>query len=242
MKFAAAAAMILSLLALRADSVLAQGEEHYREAREQLAYSIRNYARAIGEDSDPAILAAVRTVPRHLFVPPSIRGRAYADRPLPIGRDQTISQPSLVALMTQLLQPEEGDVILEVGTGSGYQAAILSPLVEHVYSIEIIGELARSAERRLADLGFDNVTVRHGDGYLGWPEHAPFDGIVVTAGADRVPAPLVEQLEPGGRMVIPVGPAGKVQDLRLITKRKDGTVEDRTITAVCFVPLTRERR
>ena len=214
----------------------------YTAAHERLMRMIDDYAGGIGETADPEILSAMRSVPRHLFIPPSQRDAAYQNRPLPIGQEQTISQPSLVALMTHLLRPDEDDVVLEVGTGSGYQAAVLSELVDKVYSIEIVGELAQDAEQRLDELGYDNVEVRHGDGYLGWPEHAPFDSIIVTAGADHVPDPLVEQLKPGGRMVIPVGPAQAVQELRLITKQPDGSISETMIGAVQFVPLTREPR
>ena len=182
----------------------------------------------------------ISEVPRHQFVPRSQRSFAYADEALPIGEDQTISQPSLVALMTHLLRPKQNDVMLEVGTGSGYQAALLSRLVRHVYTIEIVEPLARQAARRLPDLGYANVTVRHGDGYAGWPEHAPFDGIIVTAGAPHVPKPLLDQLKPGGRMVIPVGPAGSIQQLKLISKDSRGRAREEAIIPVRFVPLTRK--
>lgn len=211
------------------------------EAAERLARRISDYADPIGERADPGVLAAMRATPRHLFVPPAQRAESYEDRPLPIGEDQTISQPSLVALMTHLLRPRRGDVMLEVGTGSGYQAAILSRLVDRVYTIEIVEPLARSAAARLARLGYANVHVRHGDGYAGWPGEAPFDGIIVTAGAPHVPQPLLDQLKPGGRMVIPVGPAHSVQHLLLITKTAKGTIRRKTIIPVRFVPLTRKR-
>ena len=218
---------------------VAVDERQFADARRQLANSIRDYAEPIRERADPRILRAVAEVPRHLLVPKSQRAFAYRDEALPIEEDQTISQPSLVALMTHLLRPDEDDVVLEVGTGSGYQAAILSGLVDHVYTIEIVGPLARQSARRLAELGYANVTVRHGDGYAGWPEHAPFDGIIVTAGAPHVPKPLLDQLKPGGRMVIPVGPAGSVQQLRLISKDSRGRVKEEEIVPVRFVPLTR---
>ena len=241
MKLVIAMALALSMLFSGA-TACAQPSDAYTADRARLAREIADYSRSIGERPNPRVISAMRAVPRHLFVPGPLRNMAYLDRPLPIGRDQTISQPSLVALMTHLLRPEEDDLILEVGTGSGYQAAVLSPLVDEIYTIEIIGELAQEAEQRLDALGYGNVEVRHGDGYLGWPEHAPFDGIIVTAGADHVPAPLVEQLKPGGRMVIPVGPVEAVQELRVITKQRDGTTTERTIIPVRFVPLTRERR
>jgi protein-L-isoaspartate(D-aspartate) O-methyltransferase len=215
-------------------------EDRYAAQRERLVRAIKDYADGIGEPPDPRILAAIGSVPRHLLVPFAYRAEAYNDYPLPIGLGQTISQPSLVALMTHLLRPDEDDVVLEVGTGSGYQAAILSKLVDMVYTIEIVEPLAQSARQALQELGASNVHVRHGDGYLGWPEHGPFDGIIVTAGAEDVPAPLLEQLKPGGRMIIPVGPRNKVQTLRLIIKRENGEISEEAISWVRFVPLTRE--
>jgi protein-L-isoaspartate(D-aspartate) O-methyltransferase len=217
-------------------------EKKFAEARALLVRTIADYARPIGEPADPGILAAMRAVPRHLFVPPAWRAESYADYPLPIGEDQTISQPSLVALMTHLLRPRPSDVMLEVGTGSGYQAALLSRLVRRVHTIEIVEPLARQAADRLTRLGYANVEVRHGDGYAGWPDKAPFDGIIVTAGAPHVPKPLLDQLKPGGRMVIPVGPAGATQRLKLITKDAKGRVRERIVIPVRFVPLTREVR
>jgi protein-L-isoaspartate(D-aspartate) O-methyltransferase len=189
--------------------------------------------------TDPRVLAAMRDVPRHLFVPPDARTNAYDDTPLPIGHQQTISQPYIVALMTELVRTGAGDRALEIGTGSGYQAAVLSRLVATVYTIEIVEPLAREAERRLKELDYANVVVRYGDGYTGWPEHAPFDIIVVTAAPDHVPQPLVEQLKPGGRMVIPVGSIYEGQDLRLIEKDASGQIRTRTVTPVRFVPLRR---
>ena len=230
---------------LLAGAMLATGASvaatRVENAADRLARQIADYATPIDERANPRVLAAMRAVPRHLFVPLSQRANAYDDRPLPIGEDQTISQPSLVALMTHLLRPKRGDVMLEVGTGSGYQAAILSRLVGRVYTIEIVEPLARSASDRLSRLGYTNVHVRHGDGYAGWPSQAPFDGIIVTAGAPHVPRPLVDQLKPGGRMVIPVGPSESVQQLMLITKGRNGAVNRRTIIPVRFVPLTRKR-
>jgi protein-L-isoaspartate(D-aspartate) O-methyltransferase len=190
---------------------------------------------------DPRVLAAMRETPRHLFIPPDLRPQAYLDQPLPIGHDQTISQPYIVALMTELARPTPSDRVLEVGTGSGYQAAVLSRLVSHVYTIEIVEPLAQSAEQRLKTLGYPNVTVRAGDGYAGWPEHAPFDIIMVTAAPDHVPAPFLSQLKPGGRLVIPVGPVLAVQELRLIEKDKAGNARTTRVTPVRFVPLTRPR-
>ena len=187
---------------------------------------------------DPRVLQAMRSVPRHRFVDPRRARDAYRDHPLPIGGGQTISQPYIVAHMTELVRPQPGDRALEVGTGSGYQAAVLSPLVGHVYTIEIVPELAERAAVVLDELGYDNVTVRHGDGWAGWPEHAPFEVIVVTAAPDQVPPALIEQLAPGGRMVIPVGPVHAVQELRLIEKVESGELRDRRIAPVRFVPMT----
>lgn len=187
---------------------------------------------------DPRVLAAIGRVPRHEFVPASQRRAAYADRPLPIGHDQTISQPTIVAMMTDLVEPRAGAKALDVGTGSGYQAAVLAELVDKVFSIEIIEPLADEARQRLAALGYDNVEVRHGDGYRGWPEQAPFDVIVVAAAPDHVPPALVEQLAPGGKLVLPVGT--DFQELKVIEKSADGTVSERSVAPVSFVPMTGE--
>ena len=190
---------------------------------------------------DARVLAAMRDVPRHLFVPPDLQSSAYDDRPLSIGYGQTISQPYIVALMTEIVRPQPGDRVLEIGTGSGYQAAVLSRLVSLVYSIEIVEALGRDAERRLTSLGYANVTVRIGDGYAGWPEKAPFDRIVVTAAPDHVPQPLVAQLRPGGRLVIPVGSIFEGQELQLLEKDDAGRVRTERIAPVAFVPLRRGR-
>ena len=186
-----------------------------------------------------AVMRALAQVPRHEFVPEAFRGDAYRNSPLPIGAGQTISQPYIVALMSDLLSVDRGARVLEVGTGSGYQAAVLAQMGITVFSIEIVDELARSAAGRLHRLGYDAVTVRAGDGYGGWPEHAPYDGIVVTAAAPHVPQPLVEQLAPGARLVIPVGPRNGNQNLLVIEKRKDGSIDTREVLPVRFVPLTR---
>jgi protein-L-isoaspartate(D-aspartate) O-methyltransferase len=188
--------------------------------------------------SDRAVLEALRTVPRHELVPREHRGRAYANRPLPIGHGQTISQPYVVAYMTEVLELEEDDRVLEIGTGSGYQAAVLAEIVDRVYTIEIIEALARTARRRLERLEYDNVEVKQGDGYFGWPEHAPFDAVIVTAAAGHIPSPLVEQLRPGGRMVIPVGPVYAVQNLILVTRDDSGEVRTEQLLPVRFVPMT----
>lgn len=188
----------------------------------------------------PEVMNALAKVPRAEFVPNQLKPWAYENNPLPIGNGQTISQPFIVALMTDLLNTGENDKILEIGTGSGYQAAILSLLVAQVYSIEIIPTLAAQAAKRLARLGFDNVKMRHGDGYRGWPEHAPFEGIIVTAAANHVPPLLKEQLKPGGRLVIPVGYPHMGQDLVLLEKDQTGRLTSRIILSVAFVPLTGE--
>jgi protein-L-isoaspartate(D-aspartate) O-methyltransferase len=195
--------------------------------------------RDIGKDAlDERVMAAMAEVPRQRFVPEALRALAFHNGPLTIGHGQTISQPYIVALMTDLLEPRPDDVILEVGTGSGYQTAILSRLVKQVYSLEIIAPLAADAQARLAELGYDNVTVRQGDGYAGLPEHAPYDGIIVTAAAPHVPPPLVDQLKPGARLVIPVGLPGWSQELRVVEKRPDGGIRERDVLGVAFVPLT----
>ncbi len=187
---------------------------------------------------DPRVLEAMLRVPRHRFVPEKLRNEAYADHPLPIGHGQTISQPYIVALMTQAAAPHAEARALDVGTGSGYQAAVLAELCREVYSIEILEPLAVEAEDRLRQLGYRNVTVRVGDGYQGWPEKAPFDLIIVAAAPDHVPPPLIEQLAPGGRLVIPVGDAR--QELLLIVKGEDGAVRRESIAPVMFVPMTGE--
>jgi protein-L-isoaspartate(D-aspartate) O-methyltransferase len=189
----------------------------------------------------PQVLDAMVRVPRHLFVPQNLRRRAYANRPLPIGYGQTISQPYIVALMTHLLLPEKGQVVFELGTGSGYQAAVLAELGLRVYTMEIIEPLARAAKTRLARLGYRNVTVRSGDGYNGWPMHAPFDAIIVTAAGSHIPPPLIAQLKRGGRMVIPVGPSFMTQQLLLVTKGADGRIKVAQVAPVVFVPLRRAR-
>lgn len=191
------------------------------------------------EEVDPKVLEAMRAVPRHRFVPESLRDRAYVNRPLPIGHGQTISQPYIVALMTDLLEVEPDDRVLEIGTGSAYQAAVLAELVETVYTLEIVPELAAQAKERLDDLGYGNVHARHGDGYHGWPEHAPFDAVIVTAAAGHVPPPLIEQLARGGTMVIPVGSPFSTQQLMLVKKTADGEIRTRQVLPVAFVPLTR---
>ncbi len=188
---------------------------------------------------DPAVLQAMRSVPRHLFVPAGERAYAYSDGPLSIGFDQTISQPYIVALMTELIRPQRSMKVLEIGTGSGYQAAVLAECVGEVYTIEIVEPLGRSAEQLLRDLGYRNVHVRIGDGYDGWPEAAPFDAILVTAAPEKVPQPLLDQLRVGGRLVLPLG--REAQDLMLVTKTEKG-IREQVVTAVRFVPMTGKAR
>ena len=213
------------------------------QEREMMVLSVANMAETAGVRGgariDALVLDAMRKVPRHLFVPEQVRAEAYANRPLPIGHDQTISQPYIVALMTHLLEVEPGHRVLEIGTGSGYQAAVLAELAASVHSIEIVEPLARESAARLAELGYANVTVRAGDGYAGWPEEAPFDRIIVTAGAPHIPEPLVAQLKPGGRMVIPVSRGAEGEELMLVRKDEKGRVTRRALLPVRFVPLVR---
>jgi protein-L-isoaspartate(D-aspartate) O-methyltransferase len=204
----------------------------FAAARERMVATVRAHGCA-----DAAVLAVLRKVPRHEFVPEGVRPLAYEDSPLPIGHEQTISQPFIVAFMTAALQPKPTDKVLEIGTGSGYQAAVLGALVQQVYTIEIVEPLAQRAAATLQRLGIDNVSVRAGDGYRGWPEAAPFDAIMVTAAPDHVPQPLVDQLRPGGRMILPVGDA--LQQLVLIEKTERGTTR-RSVLDVRFVPMTGE--
>jgi len=210
-----------------------------RAMLEAIRDSVRESADYTGRATlSDRVMAAMAAVPREEFVLPAYRRRAYDNTPLPIAAGQTISQPLIVALMTDLLDPQPGDVILEVGTGSGYQAAVLSHLVRHVYSVEIIGELADTAATVLKRLGYGNVSVRAGDGYAGWPEHAPFDGIIVTAAADEIPPPLLKQLKPGGKLVIPVGTEYGYQELLLVEVDESGQPRERSVLPVRFVPLT----
>ena len=232
----------ITLLLLPASALA--GDE-YAQARQQMVAAIEQDVRETSlyldkEALDPRVMTAIARVPRHEFVPAAQRRHAYDNRPLSIGFGQTISQPYIVALMSDLIKPRPGDSVLELGTGSGYQAAMLAELTGHVYSIEIIEELGEQAAGRLSRLGYDNVTTRIGDGYYGWEEHAPFDAIVVTAAASHVPPPLVEQLKPGGRMVIPVGSRFLTQQLVLIEKDPGGQLITRQILPVMFVPLTGE--
>jgi protein-L-isoaspartate(D-aspartate) O-methyltransferase len=224
------AVAILSFLAARCE------QEGFENARERMV----NTQIASRGVQDTSTLRAMRTVPRHEFVPAALRNDAYGDYPLPIGLGQTISQPYIVALMTELIRPHKGQRVLEIGTGSGYQAAVLAEIVDTVYTIELLPELAASSAERLRHLGYRNVVVRQGDGYLGWKEFAPFDAILVTASAEDIPAPLVEQLKEGGIMVIPVGPAELVQALTLVRKQKYDIVT-KDLLPVRFVPLVHPR-
>lgn len=242
-KFAIWLCATLGVLTLVCTAVSAQENDgRYQDRRAAMVDVVRDYATMSGDTRiGERVLAALAKVPRHEFVPDDQRRHAYDNRPLPIGHGQTISQPYIVALMTQLAAPDAGDVVLEIGTGSGYQAAILAELVDAVYSIEIVEPLADSAAALLDRLGYDNVATRLGDGYFGWVENAPYDAIVVTAAASHVPRPLIEQLRPGGRMVIPVGDRFMTQQLLLIEKTADEELITRQIAAVRFVPLTGER-
>ena len=196
----------------------------------------------IGRDKlSPLVMDAMATVPREAFVPANLKSRAFDNGPLPIGHGQTISQPYIVALMTDLLELRPEHTVLEVGTGSGYQSAILSQLCKTVYSMEVIGELNHDAAEHLAQLGYDNVITCTGNGYEGWPEHAPYDGIIVTAAAPYIPEALIDQLRPGGRMVIPLGAPYSYQELALINKDEQGNVEKRSVLGVAFVPLVNQQ-
>ncbi len=237
----AVSAMILA--GAGSSAAATETEEEIAAARAQMVVEIRANADSVGTVGgrtgiSKSVLRVMGEIPRHEFVPKSERSNAYQDRPLPIGHGQTISQPYIVALMTELLQLSPDDVVLEVGTGSGYQAAVLGSLCREVYTIEIVTALAEQAKANLKRLGFANVTVRQGDGYYGWPEHAPFDGIIVTAATSHVPPPLIQQLKPGGRMVIPVGGPFFVQQLIMVEKAADGSIGTRHLLPVRFVPLT----
>ena len=232
---------VMAVSALCAAATLAaEFDAERRQMVQEIAAMAASVARETGiEKFNPEVLEAMETVPRHEFVPDDQRAAAYRNRPLPVGHGQTISQPFIVAMMTELLGVKPTDRVLEVGTGSGYQAAVLAVLAREVYSIEIIRELGESAAAALKRLGYANVVTRIGDGYQGCPEHAPFDGIMVTAAPDHIPPALIEQLKPGGRLVIPVGDL--VQDLMVVEKKPDGTTTSTAVVPVRFVPLTREQ-
>lgn len=225
--------IFLIILAVMTGSVIMQTDKYSlrreRMVRDQIA------ERGI---TDRKTLSAMRKVPRHLFVPAYLQEQAYEDTPLPIGYDQTISQPYIVALMTEAAYPDKGKTALEIGTGSGYQAAVLAEIIDTVYTIEIIPELANQATRLFQALGYQNVITMYGDGYKGWPEHAPYDIIIVTAAPDDIPQPLIDQLAEGGRMIIPVGGPYSFQELVLVTKKNEKIFKKR-ITSVRFVPFRR---
>jgi protein-L-isoaspartate(D-aspartate) O-methyltransferase len=234
----------LGLVAGLAGGGSAQAQDPYVRERDALLKEIDAMARDTGAETGRAVfservMAAMARVPRHSFVPATYSTLAYANQPLPIGHGQTISQPYIVALMTDLLDTKPGDAVLEIGTGSGYQAAVLAELVRQVYSIEIVAPVANRAAALLQQLGYKNIATRINDGYNGWPERAPFDAIIVTAAAPQVPPALIAQLKPGGRMVIPVGEISDVQFLLVLAKRANGTISTERSLPVRFVPLTR---
>jgi protein-L-isoaspartate(D-aspartate) O-methyltransferase len=227
-------AVVLLLFTLTLGSIVAQVPASGDERQSRRLIMVRDQIEARGVNNAD-VLAAMRAVPREFFVPESVRSQAYEDRPLPIGFGQTISQPFIVGVMTELLEPKKSHRVLEIGTGSGYQAAVLSGLVGELYSIEIVPELARSAAETLSSLGFGNVTVREGDGYRGWPEKAPFDRIILTAAPPEIPQTLLEELKPGGKLIAPVGLG--FQDLVVVEKSADGKTTTRSVLQVRFVPM-----
>ena len=215
--------------------------EQRRNMVKEIADTVQFTSAYIGKSAlDAKVMRAMAKVPRHEFVPEQVKDHAYINRPLPIGEGQTISQPYIVALMTDLADIDKDSVVLEVGTGSGYQAAVLAELVRHVYTIEIVEKLGKQAARDLKRLNYKNVTVKIGDGYNGWSAHAPFDAILVTAAPETVPDPLIQQLKPGGKLIIPVGRQSRSQSLLVIEKKPDGEIEKRDVLPVGFVPLTRD--
>lgn len=237
---------LMLLLIVVSSAALAEEPDPYYDARQRMVAEIVDdvveTASQLGrEQLEPKVLEAMRSVKRHEFVPPENRNRAYRNRPLPIGHGQTISQPYMVAIMTDLLNLKASDKVLEIGTGSGYQAAILAELVDRVYSIEIVEALGKDAGERLGRLHYDNIVTRVGDGYYGWKEQAPFDAIIVTAAASHIPPPLIKQLKPGGRMLVPVGSRFMTQELLLVEKDAAGNVTTRQLLPVIFVPLTGSR-
>jgi len=238
--------IVASLAAMPMTSPADAAEPRFERERRAMLAAIEADVAATARETgrarlDDRVVAAMAGVERHRFVPPDQQAHAYENRALPIGHGQTISQPFIVALMTDLLAPRADDIVLEIGTGSGYQAAVLAHLVRRVYTIEIVPSVARAGAKALAAAGYRNVETRIGDGYAGWPEAAPFDGIVITAAPPAIPAPLLAQLKPGGRMVVPVGADGETQELRVLTRQADGSVTERRVLAVRFVPFTRSR-
>ena len=237
--------LFITLLMIHAatGSFPAYADEKYVAARQQLVKTIEDDVKQTSQELNkaalyPRVMNAMRQVPRHEFVPESERAFAYENRPLPIGHGQTISQPYIVAIMTDMLDLKPASKVLELGTGSGYQAAILAELAGEVYTIEIVAALGLEAKQRLQKLGYKNVITKIGDGYYGWEEHAPFDAIIVTAAASHIPPPLIKQLKPGGRMVIPVGSRFMLQQLLIVDKQDDGKVASKQVMPVIFVPVT----
>ena len=238
---AAAPTFIVGLLATVPVAAQRSFEEQRAELIEEIESDVRETRGYTGKERlDESVMRAMATVARHEFVTSQLRDRAYENRPLPIGEGQTISQPYIVALMTDLAAVGPESIVLEVGTGSGYQAAVLAEIVDHVYSIEIVEPLGRRAAETLERLGYDNVTVRISDGYRGWPEFAPFDAVIVTAAPEEVPAPLIDQLKIGGRLVVPVGAQNRAQSLQVLEKGPAGKISTTHVLPVAFVPLTRE--
>ena len=224
-------------------SMMSAFAENYEEQRDLMVSEVQQMVSMTESFTgrsvlDEKVVAALKAVPRHEFVTTAFQANAYENTALPISHSQTISQPYIVALMTDLAEVSADSVVLEVGTGSGYQAAVLAEIVSHVYSIEIVEPLGLQAKASLKKLGYDNVTVKIGDGYHGWPEHAPFDAIIVTAAAGHIPEKLIEQLKPGGHLVIPVGEQAMSQSLKVLSKDIDGKIEEREVLPVAFVPLT----
>jgi len=243
--FTTAAGILSTLLILTSTGTVipAHASDSTEQARLELIRAIQQDVRETSlelnkSELDPRVMKAISRVPRHEFVPADEKHNAYENRPLPIGHGQTISQPYIVAVMTDMLNLEPGSKVLELGTGSGYQAAILAELASKVYTIEIVEPLGILAKKRLQRLGYDNVTTKIGDGYYGWEEHAPFDAIIVTAAASHIPPPLIKQLKPGGRMVIPVGSRFMMQQLLVVDKREDNKVVSKQVLPVVFVPVT----
>ncbi len=210
-------------------------QDRYQQQRERM---VKQHLASRGID-DKNVLKAMRTVERHKLVPPNMKSYAYDDRPLPIGKGQTISQPFIVAYMTQAIDPKPGMKVLEIGTGSGYQAAVLAEIVDEVYTIETVESLAATAKKNLTQMGYENIHFRVGDGFYGWEEHAPYDAIIVTAAPEEIPPRLAEQLKVGGKMIIPVGPMSASQELRLVEKQKNGKLKIKNLMPVRFVPFTR---